>query len=79
MCVVGLTHIHVHWTYIKTDVEELLFLSEGVCCQLNIIQYHPDVAMQPLTETQTAASATTAEASNESTDGPVDNAVVQSL
>ena len=29
--------------YIKLDAEEQLLLSEGVCRQLGIIQYHPDV------------------------------------
>ena len=29
--------------YIKMDAEEQLLLSEGVCRQLGIIQYHPDV------------------------------------
>ena len=29
--------------YIKLDAEDQLLLSEGVCCQLEIIAYHPDV------------------------------------
>ena len=29
--------------YIKKDAEEPLLLSEGVCRQLGVIQYHPDV------------------------------------
>ena len=29
--------------YVKTDAHEQLLLSEGVCRQLGILQYHPDV------------------------------------
>ncbi len=42
--------------YIKMDAEEPLLLSEGVCRQLGIIQYHPDVEVQPPKERRKAAS-----------------------
>ena len=44
--------------YIKLDAEEPLLLSEGVCRQLGIIQYHPDVEVRSLKQRQKAASAT---------------------
>lgn len=31
--------------YIKMDAREQLLLSEGVCRQLNIVKYHPDVEL----------------------------------
>ena len=32
--------------FIKMDARDLLLLSEGVCHQLDIISYHPDVVAQ---------------------------------
>ena len=31
--------------YIKMDAPEQLLLSEGICCQLGILTYHPDVQL----------------------------------
>ena len=42
--------------YIKMDTDEPLLLSEGVCHQLGIVQYHPQVAVRPLKERQRVAS-----------------------
>ena len=36
--------------YIKMDAPELLLLSEGVCRQLGIISYHPDVQISGLSQ-----------------------------
>ena len=34
--------------YVKVDASEPLLLSKGVCCQLGIVTYHPEVdASQP--------------------------------
>ena len=43
--------------YIKMDAKEQLLLSEGVCRQLSIIQYHPDVQPWRSREKKPAASA----------------------
>ena len=42
--------------YIKIDAKEQLLLSEGVCRQLSIIQYHPDVQPWRSREKKPAAS-----------------------
>ena len=42
--------------YIKMDTNEPLLLSEGVCHQLGIVQYHPQVSVHPLKERQRVAS-----------------------
>ena len=42
--------------YIKMDTEEPLLLSEGVCRQLGIIQYHPDVQAHSLKDRRQAVS-----------------------
>ena len=31
--------------YVKMNAPEKLLLSEGVCCQLHILNYHPDVPL----------------------------------
>ena len=41
--------------YIKMDNDEPLLLSEGVCHQRGIVQYHPQVAVRPLKERQRVA------------------------
>ena len=32
--------------YVKMDAPEQLLLSDGVCCQLGIITYHPEVDLE---------------------------------
>ncbi len=44
--------------YVKMDTVEPLLLSEGVCRQLGIIQYHPQVQVCSLKERQRVASTT---------------------
>ena len=65
--------------YLKMDTEEPLLLSEGVCRQLGIIQYHPEVEVHTLKERQKAAAATGAEKTDEPTDKPLEDAVVHMI
>ena len=62
--------------YIKMDTEEPLLLSEGVCRQLGIIQYHSDVKALSLKERQEAVSAAMTERAGEPTARPVKDGVV---
>ena len=62
--------------YIKMDAEEPLLLSEGVCRQLGIIQYHPDVEVHSLKERRKAVYAATAEKTDRSSSTPKEDAVV---
>ena len=57
--------------YIKVDFQESLLLSEGVCNQLDIIQYHLDVK-----ERQRAASVTSTEGPNKPRDRPNDHSEI---
>ena len=36
--------------YVKMNAKEQLLLSEGVCCQLGILSYHPDVKPRKITK-----------------------------
>lgn len=62
--------------YIKMDTEEPLLLSEGVCRQLGIIQYHPDVREQSLKERREAVSATLPRDRDEPVERPREDTVV---
>lgn len=55
--------------YIKMDTLEPLLLSEGVCRQLGILQYHPDVQLCSSKEGQRAVSAAMTEGTERLTEG----------